>query len=100
MRLRLRRILDPAAIIIAVLPSTAPGHAQSPHPSKPIRLVVRFPPGGMDLSARLYAAKLQEALGTPLVVRTGAEARACSPARTSQSPRPTATPCSSGLRGR
>jgi len=52
---------------IALLAAAA-AHGQG-YPSKPIRLVVGFPPGGgMDLSARVYAAKLQEPLGTPLVV--------------------------------
>jgi tripartite-type tricarboxylate transporter receptor subunit TctC len=56
-------------LIVAVSLGLAAGaHAQS-YPSKPIRLIVGFPPGGgMDLSARVYAAKLQEPLGTPLVV--------------------------------
>ena len=69
MRLRLRRILDRAAIAIAALALAASVHAQGTYPSKPIRMVVGFPPGGgMDLSARVYSAKLQEALGTPIVV--------------------------------
>jgi tripartite-type tricarboxylate transporter receptor subunit TctC len=47
----------------------SPTQAQTAYPSKPIRLVVGFPPGGgMDLSARVYSLKLQEALGTPIVV--------------------------------
>jgi len=55
--------------IIATLALASGAHAQSGYPSKPIRLVVGFPPGGgMDLSARVYAAKLQEPLGTPIVV--------------------------------
>jgi len=66
--MRLRRVPGSAAIAAAALALAASVHAQS-YPSKPIRMVVGFPPGGgMDLSARVYSAKLQEALSTPIVV--------------------------------
>ncbi|HET7764321.1 MAG TPA: tripartite tricarboxylate transporter substrate-binding protein [Burkholderiales bacterium] len=54
--------------IALVLGFAAAAHAQT-YPNKAIRLVVGFPPGGgMDLSARVYAAVLQEPLGTAIVV--------------------------------
>ena len=54
--------------IALALGFAAAAQAQT-YPNKPIRLVVGFPPGGgMDLSARVYAAVLQEPLGTAIVV--------------------------------
>jgi tripartite-type tricarboxylate transporter receptor subunit TctC len=57
------------------LPFATPALAQAPWPSRPIRLVVPYPPGGAsDIAGRLQAQVLQEGLGVPCVVdnRAGA----------------------------
>ena len=44
-------------------------HAQAKYPTKPITLVVTYPPGGgADAMARLIAPKMGEALGQPVVI--------------------------------
>jgi tripartite-type tricarboxylate transporter receptor subunit TctC len=63
----------------AIVPGLA--FAQDKWPSKPIKLMVGFPPGGgADAMARLVGAKLAERLGQPVIVenRTGATGTICS----------------------
>ena len=48
----------------------APVHAQSDFPSRPIKMIVPFPPGGgIDVTARIAADKLGEVLGQQIVVQ-------------------------------
>jgi len=70
------------------LSASATGFAQS-YPSKPVRVVVPYPPGSTpDIVGRTLSSKLQESLGQPFVVENrtgaggniGAEAVAKSPA--------------------
>jgi tripartite-type tricarboxylate transporter receptor subunit TctC len=56
---------------LLALPALLPGAvlAQAPWPSRPMRIIVPFPPGGLaDQLARPLAARLQAALGQPVVV--------------------------------
>jgi len=61
-------ILFRALASAALLASAAPVHAQA-WPSKPIHILVGFPPGGgTDIIARVVGAKMQEALKVPFVI--------------------------------
>ena len=65
-----------AAAVVALCAIAQPLHAQAPvYPSKVVRMVVPFPPGGgFDGIARPYAEKLSAILGQPVVLdyRAGA----------------------------
>jgi tripartite-type tricarboxylate transporter receptor subunit TctC len=71
------RGLSALACLAVLAISTQPARAQDTYPSRPIHMVVGFPPGGSnDIVARLLAPKLGEILGTSVVVdnRPGANA--------------------------
>ena len=56
------------AVLVWVL-TLATGAAAQEFPSKPVRLVVPFPPGGpLDISGRLIGKELQDRWGQPVVV--------------------------------
>jgi tripartite-type tricarboxylate transporter receptor subunit TctC len=70
---RLRLILPLLVLVACSLAGAAA--AQEPYPSRPISLVVPFPPGGVaDLTARPVAAAMEKALKQPVGVvnKTGA----------------------------
>lgn len=66
-----------AALLIGSAPvQVSPAMAQAPRfPSKPVRMVVPYPPGGpTDTTARMIAPRMSEALGRQLIIenRSGA----------------------------
>jgi len=69
---RSRRALLAAAVLACALPGAALAQA---FPSKPIRIVVSFPPGGAaDQIARAVSEPLSQALGQPVLVENRAGA--------------------------
>jgi tripartite-type tricarboxylate transporter receptor subunit TctC len=66
---RLTRRTFTAALAALAASSGPAAFAQADFPSKPIRLVVPYPPGGFtDILGRLIAEKLHPALGQPVIV--------------------------------
>ncbi len=59
-----------AAVAAAMLALAAPAaHAQADYPTRPIKLILPFPPGGgADLTARSLAQKMGETMGQSIVV--------------------------------
>src|SRR5205807_2953637 len=70
MNLPRRRFLRLAAATAALAPLSIPARAQS-YPSRPLRMIIGYPPGGSaDITARLIAQWLSERLGQPVVVES------------------------------
>jgi len=73
--LPLHRALGLALPLLAWLAPLAPAQASDAWPSRPIRWVVPYPPGGStDMLARVVGLKLGERLGQPVVVENKAGA--------------------------
>lgn len=62
-----------ATIIVVALGMLAGDAARAqPYPSRPLKMIVPFPPGGADVMARLIADRMSAALGQPVVVENRA----------------------------
>jgi tripartite-type tricarboxylate transporter receptor subunit TctC len=58
-------------ILAAMLAALLSGTAAAQYPSKPIRLIVPFPPGGAaELGARIFSQPLGQGLGQPVIIET------------------------------
>ena len=64
----LSRLRFGAAICALTLAASSPAYAQS-YPSKPVRMIVPFAPGGnTDIIARVFAPKMGEMLGQQIII--------------------------------
>ena len=67
--MRSGRIVPSVALVAALLLLSAMAAAQDAYPSRPITLVVPFPPGGVaDIVGRPFADALSRELKTPVVI--------------------------------
>jgi tripartite-type tricarboxylate transporter receptor subunit TctC len=93
-----RRDLVTIGLVAAVSRGFAPrfSFAQGAYPTRPIRLIIPFPPGGgFDAIGRPWAEKIQPLLGTVVVENEGGGGSSFCPANCCQYQRP--RPCQATL---
>jgi tripartite-type tricarboxylate transporter receptor subunit TctC len=74
-----RRILQHLAAMTAAMAATCGIAGAQPYPSRPLTMIVPFPPGGATTTlARVLAEHLKETLGQPVVVENVGGAGAAS----------------------
>jgi tripartite-type tricarboxylate transporter receptor subunit TctC len=73
----IHRLLRVASVALGLLLCSIAA-AQS-YPSKPIRIVVPFAPGVVDITARLLQPKMQEDLGQALIMLRRHSTGCCAP---------------------
>src|SRR5262245_43573409 len=84
-----------AAFLAAFILATGAASAQT-YPSRPITLVVPYPPGGAtDAISRVIQDGMSQSLGQQVVIENIGGAGGMSPPPRLPAPRPTATPYSS-----
>ena len=65
----MKRTIEIAVALCVGLAATSGAHAQANYPTKPIRFIVPFPPGGgTDILSRLVANKLTDTVGWRIVI--------------------------------
>jgi len=65
----MRHFVVGTALFAALFNAAIPGALAQPYPTKPVRMIVPFPPGGAtDLLARVVGQKLGESLGHQVVI--------------------------------
>jgi tripartite-type tricarboxylate transporter receptor subunit TctC len=63
-----KRILWAALLCAAVVAGALTAGSATSYPSRPIKMIVPYPPGGADIMARLVADRITAALGQPVIV--------------------------------
>src|SRR5207245_735923 len=62
-------VLTMMATVVCSLGATSPASSQSSYPSRPITLIVPFPPGGStDVVGRIVAERMRVSLGQPIII--------------------------------